>query len=62
MAITIFSDAMPHLLAYLDPGSGSMLLQIALAGLLSGAFVLKSSLVTARERVTRFFRKDVARS
>ena len=34
----------PMLLAYLDPGSGSLLLQVLIAGLLSGLFFLKSSL------------------
>jgi hypothetical protein len=28
--------------AYLDPGSGSMVLQVLFAGMLSGAFFLKS--------------------
>lgn len=28
---------------YLDPGSGSILLQVLLAGLLGGAFIIKSS-------------------
>jgi hypothetical protein len=32
----------PVLLAYLDPGSGSYLLQLLIAGLLGGMFVLKS--------------------
>lgn len=36
------------LLAYLDPGSGSMALQLVIAGLLSGAFFLKSSWVRVR--------------
>lgn len=31
------------ILGYLDPGSGSMALQIAIAGLLSGAYFLRSS-------------------
>ena len=31
-----------HPLAYLDGGTGSMLLQAALAGILSGAYVLKT--------------------
>ena len=34
--------AMPGLWAYLDPGTGSMVLQVLLAGLLSTSFFLKS--------------------
>ncbi len=36
-------DAVPLLLAYLDPGSGSMVLQVLIAGLLSGMFFVRSS-------------------
>ena len=32
----------PLLLGYLDPGSGSMMLQVLLAGLLSSSFFVKS--------------------
>lgn len=48
--ITIFSagllpsvfHSLPLTWGYLDPGSGSMLLQVFLAGLLSSSFFLKS--------------------
>jgi hypothetical protein len=43
----------PTLLAYLDPGTGSMFLQLALAGLLSGMFALKSASVQVRAAVQR---------
>jgi len=33
---------LPPIWGYLDPGTGSMMLQIALAGLLSASFCLKS--------------------
>jgi hypothetical protein len=36
------------LLAYLDPGSGSMALQVLIAGLLSGLYFLRSSLDRVR--------------
>jgi hypothetical protein len=36
------------LFAYLDPGSGSMALQVIIAGLLSSAFFLKSSWTRVR--------------
>ena len=35
-------ESIPNLWAYLDPGSGSMLLQILLASVLSSAFFMKS--------------------
>jgi len=34
--------SLPSLWGYLDPGSGSMILQVLFAGMLSGAFFLKS--------------------
>jgi hypothetical protein len=34
--------SLPHIWAYLDPGTGSMMLQIALASVLSASFCLKS--------------------
>lgn len=62
MTLTSIADATPSLLAYLDPGSGSMLLQIMIAGLFSGAFVLKSSFATVRGRVTRLFKRGAVRA
>jgi hypothetical protein len=44
------------LLAYLDPGSGSLLLQLLIAGLLSGMFFMKSSLIVVRASLGRLFR------
>jgi hypothetical protein len=35
-------ETMPLTWAYLDPGTGSMVLQILLAGALSGAFFVRS--------------------
>jgi hypothetical protein len=34
--------SLPHLWAYLDPGAGSMVLQVVLAGALSAIFCMKS--------------------
>jgi hypothetical protein len=34
--------SIPHVWSYLDPGAGSMMLQILLAGMLSSAFFVKS--------------------
>jgi len=41
--------ALPHVWAYLDPGSGSMMLQILLASTLSSAFFVKSWIRQLRE-------------
>jgi len=40
-------------LAYLDGGSGSMLVQAALAGILSGAFMLKTQWQRVRAALAR---------
>ena len=45
------------LVAYLDPGLGSMQLQIVVAALLSATFYLKSSLIQARGVFGRFWKK-----
>lgn len=50
------SEFTPLLLAYLDPGSGSLLLQVLIAGLLSSLFFLKSSYQTVRASVGRLFK------
>jgi len=47
----------PGVLAYIDPGSGSLLLQVLIAGLLSGLFYLKSSFSQVRESLTRVFKR-----
>jgi hypothetical protein len=44
-------------LAYLDPGSGSFLLQLLLAGVLGGLFVLRSQW----SRLKAFFRRVFSR-
>jgi hypothetical protein len=41
--------SLPQVWAYLDPGSGSMMLQILLASTLSSAFFLKSWIRQVRE-------------
>lgn len=56
---TLFGTTGQILLAYLDPGSGSMLLQLLIAGLLSGMFLLKSSCVQLRHSVVRVFKRSV---
>jgi hypothetical protein len=46
------------LLAYLDPGSGSMLLQLSIAGLFSGIFFVKSFYAQIRESLDRLVKKS----
>ena len=41
-------SAIPTVLAYLDPGTGSMVLQILIAGGLSGLFFLRNSWASVR--------------
>lgn len=43
--------------AYLDPGSGSFLLQLLLAGILGGAFIVRSQWT----RIKGFFRRVFSR-
>ncbi len=47
-------------LAYLDPGLGSMQLQIVVAALLSASFFVKSSLVQAKGVIGRILKKPQA--
>jgi hypothetical protein len=46
------------ILAYLDPGLGSMQLQIIVAGLLSVGFFLKTSLVQAKHKIGQIWKKN----
>jgi len=46
----------PVLFAYLDPGTGSYFLQLALAGLLAGGYALR----TFWARIVRFFARQPA--
>jgi tRNA1(Val) A37 N6-methylase TrmN6 len=41
--------SLPHVWAYLDPGAGSIMLQILLASILSSAFFLKTWFRQVRE-------------
>lgn len=41
-------EGFPRILAYLDPGTGSMLFQVLIAGLLSALFCAKSSYLTLK--------------
>jgi len=58
MAFTSMTDQLPVVLAYLDPGSGSLMLQVLIAGMLSGMFVMKSYFTMIRQSALRFFRKN----
>jgi hypothetical protein len=50
--LTSCDQGVAALLAYLDPGSGSVALQILLAGLLSAGFCLRSWVRQLREAFT----------
>jgi len=56
MQFTSITIHVPTLLAYLDPGTGSLLLQVMIAGLLSSMFFLKTSLVVVRASLGRLFK------
>jgi len=43
--------------AYLDPGSGSFLLQLLLAGILGGAFIVRSQWTRIKGFFRRLFRR-----
>ncbi len=45
------------LLAYLDPGLGSMQLQIIVAGILSFGFFMKTQLVQVKYRIGRIWNR-----
>lgn len=55
----MFSDLSRYqaLLAYLDPGSGSLMLQMLIAGLLTGMFFLRSSLQMVRCTFVHMFKR-----
>jgi len=55
---TIFSSPLKSGNAYLDPGSGSFLLQILLAALLGGLFVLRSYWGKLKSFITNLFSKE----
>jgi hypothetical protein len=48
------------ILAYLDPGSGSYLIQILIAALLGGGFVIKSFWKQISAFFARLFKKSAA--
>ena len=56
MSFLTLADQTAVVLAYLDPGSGSLLLQMLIAGLLSGMFFMKSSMGMVRSSMIRLFK------
>jgi hypothetical protein len=61
MSIHLLSGLeMNLLLAYIDPGFGSMQFQILVASLLSASFFLKSYCLQARDLIGRFLKRRVA--
>jgi hypothetical protein len=57
MSLETFSALNTTILAYLDPGSGSMQFQILVATLLSAGFFVKVHLVNVKYRIGRFFKR-----
>jgi hypothetical protein len=57
MLFQSIADQAPMLFAYLDPGSGSLLLQVLIAGMLSSLFFLKSTFLMVRTSFSRVFKK-----
>ena len=45
-------------LAYLDPGTGSYVLQIVIAVVVSGLFTIKAFWKTLKEKISQIFAKD----
>jgi len=48
-----------HVRAYLDPGSGSILLQVLIAGLLASLLIIRSSWAKIKTFFNRLFSRDV---
>ena len=44
--------------AYIDPGSGSMAVQMIIGGLVAGAFVIKTYYYNLKSRIGRLFGRD----
>ena len=51
------SDGLPWIWAYLDPGTGSMLFQVLIAGLLSALFCARSSYLNLRNALFKHHNK-----
>ena len=58
MMLSPVADQVPILLGYLDPGSGSLLFQVLIAGSLSSLFFVKSFFLTARTSLCRVFKNN----
>ena len=53
-ATTVDFGSVSTLLGYLDPGSGSMMLQVLIAGLFSSLFFVKSTLGFVKNKLVGF--------
>ncbi len=60
LCLTIITSRPAH--AYIDPGTGSFVLQAALAGLLGAAFVIKSTWKNLTHSVARIFTRKHSRA
>lgn len=57
--MAFLTSQLPVVFGYLDPGSGSLLLQVLIAGLFSGLFFMKTSLQNLRLCFGRRFRNHL---
>lgn len=58
IAIALVGTAVREAHAYVDPGSGSVLLQVLIAGLLAVGFTLKTFWGNIKNRVTGIFSRS----
>jgi hypothetical protein len=49
---------LPLLLAYIDPGAGSLFFQLLIASLMSASFFLRKYIFGAFNKLTGFFRRS----
>ena len=55
--ITANSSATPLIFAYIDPGTGSILLQYLIAGLIGGAFYFRRFIAKIFKSISNLFKK-----
>jgi len=59
-SLLLFFFVIPSAHAYIDPGSGSFMLQMFIASLIGASFTVKAYYRAIKERVMRFFGKSTA--
>jgi len=57
--VSFFALVLPHnVYAYLDPGSGSLLIQVLIGAVLGSLYFIKTYWTKLTEFVTSFFKRD----